>query len=118
MEQQYTINETTLNDSSYDLENIIKLKFLLKEASKNLSELQKINISPNNLELQKLKENLKISMNIEKPSTFSLTCNYLLLEVEKYLKKNCKHNYIEDTYDIGEDGFKKLCYCNKCFHGY
>ena len=101
-----------------NLEELVKLKFLLKEISKNLSELQKIKIMPKNLELQKLKQALEGSMNIDTPSTFNSTSNYLSKQVEGYLKKHCNHIYIEDIYDIGEDGFKKVCYCNKCFHGY
>lgn len=101
-----------------NLEELVKLKFLLKEISKNLSELQKIKIMPKNFELQKLKQDLEGSMNIDTPSTFNSTSNYLSKKVEGYLKKHCNHNYIEDIYDIGEDGFKKVCYCNKCFDGY
>ena len=51
-------------------------------------------------------------------STINSTSNYLSKQVEGYLKKHCNHKYIEDIYDIGEDGFKKICYCNKCFDGY
>jgi len=101
-----------------NLEELVKLKFLLKEISKNLSELQKIKIMPKNFELQKLKQDLEDSMNIDTPSTFNSTSNYLSKQVEGYLKKHCNHIYIEDIYDIGEDGFKKVCYCNKCFDGY
>lgn len=101
-----------------NLEELVKLKFLLKEISKNLSELQKIKIMPKNLELQKLKQDLEGSMNIDTPSTFNSTSNYLSKQVEGYLKKHCNHNYIEDIYDVGEDGFKKVCYCNKCYDGY
>lgn len=101
-----------------NLEELVKLKFLLKEISKNLLELQKIKIMPKNFELQKLKQDLESSMNIDTPSTFNSTSNYLSKQVEHYLKKHCKHNYIEDIYDVGEDGFKKVCYCNKCFDGY
>jgi hypothetical protein len=101
-----------------NLEELVKLKFLLKEISKNLSELQKIKIMPKNFELQKLKQDLECSMNIDTPSTFNSTSNYLSKQVEGYLKKHCNHNYIEDIYDVGEDGFKKVCYCNKCYDGY
>jgi hypothetical protein len=101
-----------------NLEELVKLKFLLKEISKNLSELQKIKIMPKNFELQKLKQDLEVSMNIDTPSRFNSTSNYLSKQVECYLKKHCNHNYIEDIYDVGEDGFKKVCYCNKCYDGY
>ena len=128
MDQSYNIEQTIIeesqikvshNESSEEyLEEVVKLKFLLKEISKNLSELQKIKIMPKNFELQKLKQDLESSMNIDKPSTFDSTSNYLSKQVEGYLKKHCNHNYIEDIYDIGEDGFKKICYCNKCYDGY
>ena len=101
-----------------NLEELVKLKFLLKEISKNLSELQKIKIMPKNLELQKLKQDIESSLNIDSPSTFNSTSNYLSKQVEAYLKKYCKHNYIEDIYDVGEDGLKKVSCCNKCFDGY
>ena len=104
-------------DEEY-LQDVIKLKYLLKEVTKNLSELNSIKIFPKNFELQKLKQDLETSMNIDTPSTFTATSNYLLCQVEAYLKKHCKHNYIEDIYDIGEDNFKKIRYCNKCFDGY
>ena len=97
---------------------VVKMKFLLKEVSKNLSELHKLNIIANNNELQKLKKDLNYLLNepsLLKPNS---TSNYLLKQTEDYLKKNCKHNYIEDIYDIGEDSFKKICYCNKCYDGY
>ena len=100
------------------LEELVKLKFLLKEVSKNLSDLQKINIVPKNLELQKIKQDLEGSMNIDTPSSFNSTSNYLSKQVEGYLKKHCKHNYIEDIYDVGESGSKIICYCSKCFDGY
>ena len=90
----------------------------LLEANDNLSELQKIKIMPKNFELQKLKQDLESSLNIDSPSTFNSTSNYLSKQVERYLKKHCNHNYIEDIYDIGEGGFKKVCYCNKCYDGY
>lgn len=128
MDQSYNIEQTIIeesqikvshNESSEEyLEEVVKLKFLLKEISKNLSELQKIKIMPKNFELQKLKQDLESSMNIDKPSTFDSTSNYLSKQVEGYLKKHCNHNYIEDIYDVGEDGFKKICYCNKCYDGY
>ena len=128
MDQSYNIEQTIIeesqikvshNESSEEyLEEVVKLKFLLKEISKNLSELQKIKIMPKNFELQKLKQDLESSMNIDTPSTFDSTSNYLSKQVEGYLKKHCNHNYIEDIYDVGEDGFKKVCYCNKCFDGY
>lgn len=111
---EYSYNEPV----EENLEELVKLKFLLKEISKNLSELQKIKIMPKNLELQKLKQDLEDSMNIDTPSTFNSTSNYLSKQVGSYLKKHCNHNYIEDIYDIGEDGFKKICYCNKCYDGY
>lgn len=128
MEQSYNIEQTIIeesqikvshNESSEEyLEEVVKLKFLLKEISKNLSELQKIKIMPKNFELQKLKQDIESSMNIDTPSTFDSTSNYLSKQVEGYLKKHCNHNYIEDIYDVGEDGFKKICYCNKCYDGY
>jgi hypothetical protein len=128
MDQSYNIEQTIIeesqikvshNESSEEyLEEVVKLKFLLKEISKNLSELQKIKIMPKNFELQKLKQDLESSMNIDTPSTFDSTSNYLSKQVEGYLKKHCNHNYIEDIYDVGEDGFKKICYCNKCYDGY
>ena len=105
-------------DNEENLEELVKLKFLLKEISDNLSELQKIKIMPKNFELQKLKQDLDSSMNIDTPSTFNSTSNYLSKQVEGYLKKHCKHNYIEDIYDNGEDNFTKIRYCNKCFDGY
>ena len=105
-------------DNEENLEELVKLKFLLKEVTKNLSELNSIKISPKNLELQKLKQDIESSMNIDTPSTFNSTSNYLSKQVEAYLKKHCKHNYIEDIYDVGECGSKKICYCNKCFDGY
>ena len=128
MDQKYSIEQTIIEESQIKdshnkyseeyLEEIVKLKFLLREVSNNLSELQKIKIMPKNLELQKLKQDLESSMNIDTPSTFNSTSNYLSKLVEGYLKKHCNHNYIEDIYDVGEDGFKKVCYCNKCFDGY
>jgi len=128
MEQLYIIEQTIIEESQIkvsdnepleeNLEELVKLKFLLKEISKNLSELQKIKIMPKNFELQKLKQDLESSMNIDTPSTFNSTSNYLSKQVEGYLKKHCNHNYIEDIYDVGEDGFKKVCYCNKCYDGY
>ena len=128
MDQKYSIEQTIIEESQIKdshnksseeyLEEIVKLKFLLREVSNNLSELQKIKIMPKNFELQKLKQDLEGSMNIDTPSTFNSTSNYLSKQVEGYLKKHCNHNYIEDIYDIGEDGFKKVCYCNKCFDGY
>lgn len=101
-----------------NLEELVKLKFLLKEVSKNLSDLQKINVVPKNLELQKIKQDLEGSMNIDTPSSFKSTSNYLSKQVEGYLKKHCNHNYIEDIYDVGESGSKIICYCSKCFDGY
>ena len=128
MDQKYSIEQTIIEESQIKdshnkyseeyLEEIVKLKFLLREVSNNLSELQKIKIMPKNLELQKLKQDLESSMNIDTPSTFNSTSNYLSKQVESYIKNHCKHNYIEDIYDVGEDGFKKVCYCNKCFDGY
>ncbi len=128
MDQKYSIEQTIIEESQIKdshnksseeyLEEIVKLKFLLREVSNNLSELQKIKIMPKNFELQKLKQDLESSLNIDSPSTFNSTSNYLSKQVEGYLKKHCNHNYIEDIYDIGEDGFKKVCYCNKCFDGY
>ena len=128
MEQAYNIEQTIIEESQIkvshnepleeNLEELVKLKFLLKEISKNLTELQKIKIMPKNFELQKLKQDLEGSMNIDTPSTFNSTSNYLSKQVEGYLKKHCNHNYIEDIYDVGEDGFKKVCYCNKCYDGY
>ena len=117
------IKETQIKDSHNEsceeyLEEFVKLKFLLKEISKNLSELQKIKIIPKNFELQKLKQDLECSMNIGTPMSFNSTSDYLSKQVEGYLKKHCNHNYIEDIYDLGEDGFKKICYCNKCYDGY
>lgn len=105
-------------DNEEYLEDIIRIKFLLKEVTKNLAELNSIKISPKNLELQKLKQDLETSMHIDTPSTFKSTSNYLSKQIDDYLKKHCKHNYIEDIYDIGEDNFKKIRYCNKCFDGY
>ena len=117
--EQHNCLECSYNECfEEDLEELVKLKFLLKEISKNLSELQKIKIMPKNLELQKLKQDLEDSMNIDTPLTFNSTSNYLSKQVEGYLKKYCNHNYIQDIYDIGEDGFKKVCYCNKCYDGY
>lgn len=128
MDQKYSIEQTIIEESQIKdshnksseeyLEEIVKLKFLLREVSNNLSELQKIKIMPKNFELQKLKQDLESSLNIDSPSTFNSTSNYLSKQVEGYLKKHCNHNYIEDIYDVGEDGFKKVCYCNKCFDGY
>ena len=128
MDQKYSIEQTIIEESQIKdshnkyseeyLEEIVKLKFLLREVSNNLSELQKIKIMPKNFELQKLKQDLDSSLNIDSPSTFNSTSNYLSKQVEGYLKKHCNHNYIEDNYDVGEDGFKKVCYCNKCFDGY
>lgn len=128
MDQKYSIEQTIIEESQIKdshnkyseeyLEEIVKLKFLLREVSNNLSELQKIKIVPKNFELQKLKQDLESSLNIDSPSTFNSTSNYLSKQVEGYLKKHCNHNYIEDIYDVGEDGFKKVCYCNKCFDGY
>ena len=128
MDQKYSIEQTIIEESQIKdshnksseeyLEEIVKLKFLLREVSNNLSELQKIKIMPKNFELQKLKQDLESSLNIDSPSTFNSTSNYLSKQVEGYLKKQCNHNYIEDIYDVGEDGFKKVCYCNKCFDGY
>ena len=128
MDQKYSIEQTIIEESQIKdshnkyseeyLEEIVKLKFLLREVSNNLSELQKIKIMPKNLELQKLKQDLESSMNIDTPSTFNSTSNYLSKLVEGYLKKHCNHNYIEDIYDVGEDGFKIVCYCNKCYDGY
>lgn len=128
MDQKYSIEQTIIEESQIKdshnksseeyLEEIVKLKFLLREVSNNLSELQKIKIMPKNFELQKLKQDLESSLNIDSPSTFNSTSNYLSKQVEGYLKKHCNHNYIEDIYDIGEDGFKKVCYCNKCYDGY
>ena len=128
MDQKYSIEQTIIEESQIKdshnksseeyLEEIVKLKFLLREVSNNLSELQKIKIMPKNFELQKLKQDLDSSLNIDSPSTFNSTSNYLSKQVEGYLKKHCNHNYIEDIYDVGEDGFKKVCYCNKCFDGY
>ena len=128
MDQKYSIEQTIIEESQIKdshnksseeyLEEIVKLKFLLREVSNNLSELQKIKIMPKNLELQKLKQDIESSLNIDSPSTFNSTSNYLSKQVEGYLKKHCNHNYIEDIYDVGEDGFKKVCYCNKCFDGY
>ena len=128
MDQKYSIEQTIIEESQIKdshnksseeyLEEIVKLKFLLREVSNNLSELQKIKIMPKNFELQKLKQDLESSLNIDSPSTFNSTSNYLSKQVEDYLKKHCNHNYIEDVYDVGEDGFKKVCYCNKCFDGY
>ncbi len=128
MDQKYSIEQTIIEESQIKdshnksseeyLEEIVKLKFLLREVSNNLSELQKIKIMPKNFELQKLKQDLESSLNIDSPSTFNSTSNYLSKQVEGYLKKHCNHNFIEDIYDIGEDGFKKVCYCNKCFDGY
>jgi hypothetical protein len=128
MDQKYSIEQTIIEESQIKdshnkyseeyLEEIVKLKFLLREVSNNLSELQKIKIMPKNFELQKLKQDLESSLKIDSPSTFNSTSNYLSKQVEGYLKKHCNHNYIEDIYDVGEDGFKKVCYCNKCFDGY
>ena len=128
MDQKYSIEQTIIEESQIKdshnkyseeyLEEIVKLKFLLREVSNNLSELQKIKIMPKNFELQKLKQDLESSLNIDSPSTFNSTSNYLSKQVEGYLKKHCNHNYIEDIYDVGENGFKKVCYCNKCFDGY
>ena len=128
MDQKYSIEQTIIEESQIKdshnksseeyLEEIVKLKFLLREVSNNLSELQKIKIMPKNFELQKLKQDLESSLNIDSPSTFNSTSNYLSKQVEGYLKKHCNHNYIEDIYDVGEDGFKKVCYCNKCYDGY
>jgi hypothetical protein len=113
MEQQNCVEPLEEN-----LEELVKLKYLLKEVSKNFSELQKIKIMPKNFELQKLKKDFESSMNIDTPSTFNSISNYLSKQVECYLKKHCDHNYIEDYYDVGEDGFKIVCYCNKCYDGY
>jgi hypothetical protein len=118
MDQQNCVECSYNEPLEENLEELVKLKFLLKGISKNLSELQKIKIMPKNFELQKLKQNLECSMNIDTPSTFNSTSNYLSKQVEGYLKKHCNHNYIEDIYDVGEDGFKKVCYCNKCYDGY
>ena len=128
MDQKYSIEQTIIEESQIKdshnkyseeyLEEIVKLKFLLREVSNNLSELQKIKIMPKNFELQKLKQDLESSLNIDSPSTFNSTSNYLSKQVEGYLKKHCNHNYIEDIYDVGENSFKKVCYCNKCFDGY
>ena len=128
MDQKYSIEQTIIEESQIKdshnksseeyLEEIVKLKFLLREVSNNLSELQKIKIMPKNFELQKLKQDLESSLNIDSPSTFNSTSNYLSKQVEGYLKKHCNHNYIEDIYDVGEDGFKIVCYCNKCYDGY
>ncbi|MHC5182538.1 MAG: hypothetical protein ACYSOW_11845 [Planctomycetota bacterium] len=118
MDQQNCVECSYNEPLEENLEELVKLKFLLKGISKNLSELQKIKIMPKNFELQKLKQDLECSMNIDTPSTFNSTSNYLSKQVEGYLKKHCNHNYIEDIYDVGEDGFKKVCYCNKCYDGY
>ena len=118
MEEKNTLDFSYNEPLEENLEELVKLKFLLKEISKNLSELNSIKISPKNLVLQKLKQDIESSMNIDTPSTFNSTSNYLSKQVEAYLKKHCKHNYIEDIYDVGECGYKKICYCNKCFDGY
>lgn len=97
---------------------VVKMKFLLKEFSKNLSELHNINIITNNNELQKLKKDLDYLLNDYSVFKQNNTSKYLLKQTEDYLKKHCKHHYIEDIYDVGEDGFKKICYCNKCYDGY
>lgn len=101
-----------------NLEEIINLKFLLMEISKNIKNLNEIKITPKNLDLQKIKQDLEAAKQIDTPATFGSTSKYLLSQVENYLKKNCNHNYIEDYYDIGEDSCKKFKYCNKCYHGY
>ena len=118
MEQEINMPNLYKESSEQHLEELVKLKFLLKQISKNLSELQKIKIVPKNFELQKLKQDLEESMNIDKPSTFNCTSNYLSDQVNEYLKKHCNHEYMEEIYDVGEYGCKKICYCIKCYDGY
>lgn len=101
-----------------NLDEIVKLKFLLKEISTNIKELNEIKITPKNLDLQKIKQDLETAKQIDTPATFGSTSKYILTQVENYLKKNCNHNYIEDFYDFGEDNCKKIIYCNKCYYNY
>lgn len=108
----------TIQDEQDDLEEIIQLKLILQELSKNLSQLNGIKIVPKNLELQKIKQDLDTSKSIDSPITFAATSKYILSQVNTYLEKNCNHIYYEDIYDINEDGFKKIKYCKKCYHGF
>ena len=107
-----------IDNNEDHLEEIIQLKLILNELSKNLNQLNRIKIVPKNLELQKIKQDLDTSRSIDSPITFAATSKYILSQVNTYLEKNCNHIYYEDIYDINENDFKKIKYCKKCYHGY
>jgi hypothetical protein len=35
--------------------------------------------------------------------------------VEKRIKSECKHEYVEDYIDIDLERSQRICYCNKCY---
>lgn len=100
-----------------NIDNIVKLKFLLRSLKANLSEINNITITATNSELQRIKKDIDTSL-ITKDNNINSVSEYISGQIEKYLENNCHHEYIEDIYDIGEDDFKKVRYCCKCYHGY
>lgn len=45
---------------------------------------------------------------------FIALINNLLENIDKTLKAECKHDYVDDYIDIDYDKSQRICYCSKC----